>query len=296
MFTIKRSLPKISLLFLATIAVRASGADALECKVSWIGNSFSGADDKWVQNFFIHMNTAPDGTCYTWSHWDEGGKRFGVYKDGDVIGNNDVHANSLEARDKSGRTWKLNVDYVDPKNNEWDFLPKSITCDGHEVTFPELHVPTALAVSNDGTLLIADSQTSPRQQVLFYDVSDLAHPKLVRTLGDFGGISSGTPGVVTPTKLWGIRGVGADRDGNTYVAMSEMGTVLRKFTRQAKLAWELYDHFFVDVACADPQTDGRDVWESKSTMPWITQSPRERKRIGSGTRSIGTNIQMTLAD
>ena len=46
--------------------------------VSWVGNSFSGADDKWVQNFFIHMKTAADGFCFTWSHWDEGGGSLGL--------------------------------------------------------------------------------------------------------------------------------------------------------------------------------------------------------------------------
>ena len=41
----------------------------LNYTASWVGNSFSGADDKWVQNFFINMVTQPDGTCNTWSHW-----------------------------------------------------------------------------------------------------------------------------------------------------------------------------------------------------------------------------------
>ena len=112
------------------VAAGSLPAAELRYSVSWLGNSFSGANDKWVQSFFIDMVTAPDGSCYTWSHWDEGGKRFGIYKDGDVIGNRDVHANSLQVIDKSGRIWKLNVQYVDPKYNEWDFVPRSITCDG----------------------------------------------------------------------------------------------------------------------------------------------------------------------
>jgi hypothetical protein len=232
----------------------------LDYTVSWVGNSFSGADDKWVQNFFIHMVTQPDGTCNTWSHWDEGGKKFGVYKDGDVIGNRDVGANSLEVTDKKGRLWKLMVKYVDPGNNEYDFVPVGIRCDGAAVTFPELHQPTALALANDGTLMVADSLTGPRQQILFYDVSDVQNPKLVRTFGQYGGIASGKPGEVKPAKFWGIRGIGMDRDGNIYVAMSEMGTVLRKFSPEGKLIWQLYGHFFVDVACPDPSTDGRDMW------------------------------------
>src|SRR5579862_5151833 len=89
------------LIFTAMIAFSAASARAedLHYTVSWFGNTFSGANDKWVQNFLLDMVTDPDGTCHTWSHWDEGGKKFGVYKDGDVIGNKDVHANSLEVKD-----------------------------------------------------------------------------------------------------------------------------------------------------------------------------------------------------
>ncbi len=238
----------------------ASAAADLDYRVSWVGNSFSGADGRWVQNFFIHANARADGSVITWSHWDEGGHRFGIYKDGRVIGNRDEHANSLEARDRRGRAWKIDVAYLDPKYNEFDFEPLGIRRDGAKVEFPGLHQPTALALANDGTLMVADSGTGPRQQVLFYDISDPAAPKLVRTFGDLGGIASGVPGVVTPRKFWGIRGVGMDADGGLYVAQSEMGSVLRKFSGGGDLAWEVYGHFFVDVACADPATDGDDVW------------------------------------
>jgi hypothetical protein len=81
-------------------------AAPLNYSVSWLGNSFSGASNRWVQNFFIHTQVQLDGTVYTWSHWDEGGKRFGVYKDGDVIGNTNLNANSLTLTDKAGRRWK----------------------------------------------------------------------------------------------------------------------------------------------------------------------------------------------
>ena len=254
----------------------------LDYTVSWLGNSFSGANNKWVQNFFIHMNVRPDGSCVSWSHWDEGGKRFGIYKDGDVIGNEDIGANSLTVKDKQGRQWKLEVDYIDPKHNEWDFVPKRITCDGQEVDFPDLHSPTALALANNGQLMVADSWTSPRQQILFYDISDLAAPELVRAFGDYGGIGSGVPGQVTPTKFWGIRGIGMDADDNVYVAMSEMGSILRKFTPQGKMIWELYDHFFVDVAAADPATDAQDVWgiQEHYVMDWSRPPGKESRWAG----------------
>ena len=141
--------------------------------VSWLGNSFSGASNRWVQNFFIHTKVQPDGTVNTWSHWDEGGKKFGVYKDGDVIGNTDINPNSLETTDKAGHKWKIEFDYVEPKYHEYDFNPKGITCDGGPVKFPDLYEPMALALANDGQLMVADSQSSPRQQVLFYDISNL---------------------------------------------------------------------------------------------------------------------------
>ena len=249
----------VSLLALVCVFPCAA-AEKLDYSVSWLGNTFPGGNDKWVQNFFIHMNTAPDGACHTWSHWDEGGHKFGVYKDGDVIGNEDVHANSLEVTDKAGHLWKLNVKYVDPQHNEFDFTPVGISCDGAMVPFPGLDQPAALALYTDGALMVADSLTGKRQQVLFYDVADPRKPKLVRAFGDPGGIAAGVPGQLTPTKFFGIRGIGADRDGNIYVATSEMGTVLRKLTPAGKLVWQIYGNFFVDVVCADPTTDAADIW------------------------------------
>lgn len=245
-------------------------AEPLNYQVSWVGNSFPGADDKWVQNFFIHTKVQPDGTVNTWSHWDEGGRKFGVYKDGDVIGDKDVKANSLEVTDKAGRRWKLEVIYTDPKHQEWEFVPKEITCDGKAVTFPELFQPMALALANDGALMVADSGTGPRQQVMFYDVTDATQPKLVKTFGDRGGIGSGTPGEITPTKFWGIRGLGMDAAENIYVAMSEMGTVLRSFTSEGKLRWELHGEFFCDLVVADPSNDAADVWgiQERYAMDW----------------------------
>lgn len=264
------------------LAPGSVNADELRYSVSWLGNSFSGDDNKWVQNFFIHTKIQPDGTVNTWSHWDEGGRKFGVYKDGDVIGNKDVGANSLEMTDKTGHKWKLVVEYIDPKNNEYDFIPKRIECDGQEVRFPDLHQPTALALANDGALMVADSLTGPRQQVLFYDITDSIRPKLIKAFGEYGGIASGTPGEVTPAKFWGIRGIGMDRDGNIYVAMSEMGTVLRKFSPDGKFLWELYGHFFVDVACPDPSTDGLDMWgiQEHYKMDYSRSSGKEATWIG----------------
>jgi hypothetical protein len=251
-------------------------------QVTWVGNSFSGASNRWVQNFFIHTQVQPDGTVNTWSHWDEGGKKFGAYKDGDVVGNTNVNPNSLEVRDSQGRLWKLEVEYLDPKHQEWEFVPKGISCDGKAVTFPELVQPMALALANDASLMVADSGTGPRQQVLFYDVTDPARAKLTRAFGDRGGIRAGTPGVITPTKFWGIRGLGMDAGGDLYVAMSEQGSVLRSFTPDGKLRWEVHGEFFCDVAVADPADDAATVWgiQERYAMDWSQPPGHDSKWIG----------------
>ena len=271
------------IVLVAFLAVAGSlSAAPLNYTVSWLGNSFSGASNKWVQNFFIHTKVQPDGTVSTWSHWDEGGKKFGVYKDGDVIGNTNVNPNSLETTDKAGRRWKVEFDYVEPKFHEYDFRPKGITCDGAPVKFPDLYEPMALALANDGQLMVADSQTSPRQQVLFYDISDPQKPRLMRAFGDYGGIASGKPGEVMPTKFWGIRGLGMDAAGNLYVAMSEMGSCLRKFSPDGKMIWELRGDFFVDLVCADPTSDSRDVWgiQEHFVMDYAQPPGKESRLVG----------------
>ncbi len=269
----------ISTIFCATLALQAA---PLNYSVSWLGNSFSGASNRWVQNFFIHTQVQPDGTVNTWSHWDEGGKKFGVYRDGEVVGNTNVNPNSLQVKDRSGREWKIEFDYVEPGFHEYDIKPKGITCDGTPVKAPGLFEPMALALANDGQLMVADSQTSPRQQVLFYDITNPNQPKLTGTFGDYGGIASGKPGEVTPTKFWGIRGIGMDAAGSLYVAMSEMGSCLRKFSPERKLVWELRGDFFVDVACADPTTDGRDVWgiQEHYLMDYAKPPGQESKLVG----------------
>ena len=68
----------------------AFGEDAplqtnLPHETSWLGNTFGGADEKWVQNYVDEIEVSPDGTVYTASEWDEGGRCAGIYKDGEVM-------------------------------------------------------------------------------------------------------------------------------------------------------------------------------------------------------------------
>ena len=54
-------------------------------QTSWLGNTFGGADGKWVQNYVDEIEVSPDGAIYTASEWDEGGRCAGIYKDGEVM-------------------------------------------------------------------------------------------------------------------------------------------------------------------------------------------------------------------
>ena len=60
-------------------AARPIRASELRSSVSWLGNSSSGASNRWVRHFFIHTKVQPDGTVNTSSHGDEGGKKFEDY-------------------------------------------------------------------------------------------------------------------------------------------------------------------------------------------------------------------------
>ncbi|NLI01022.1 MAG: hypothetical protein GX446_16190 [Chthonomonadales bacterium] len=67
-------------------AAAALGASApLAYRTTWIGNSFGGGP-RWVQNFIEGMAVAPDGTVVCASTWDEAGREYGIYRDGDVVG------------------------------------------------------------------------------------------------------------------------------------------------------------------------------------------------------------------
>jgi hypothetical protein len=121
--------------------------------------------------------------------------------------------------------------------------------------------PTALAVDNQGRLLVAEN--GPRQQVLIYDIKDT--PKLAGTFGQAGGIYSGKRGEIGALKFYGITGIGADAKGNLYVNSSgfgpfRSGTDLRKLSASGTLQWRLLGLEFTDNADADPATDGANVF------------------------------------
>lgn len=135
----------------ASIAIAASFAvsetGAITYKTSWLGNSFGGGS-KWVQNAVLALHVSADGTVYTNSAWDEGGREAGIYKDGNVIGlAEDLHGweraggKAVTANSKyiyvamyQGSTGSKNEDYP-PEKTSW-YCVRRYNLSGKPAPFP----------------------------------------------------------------------------------------------------------------------------------------------------------------
>ena len=123
-------------------------------------------------------------------------------------------------------------------------------------TITDVVKPMSLSLDNQGRLVVCED--GPRQQVLFYSVSGT--PSLVQTFGANGGLRSGTPGEIQPTKLFSLRGASTDSQGNIYVAISDRETILRKFTSSGTLVWEVQSHAFLDSFDPNPVNDALEIY------------------------------------
>ncbi len=241
---------------------------------SWIGNTFGGKNsstgsanaadpaDKWVQDYIDCMTVTEDGTCFTTSDWDEAHREYGIYKNGDVLGNKNQILNCGIAG---------------------VFSISGTTIVGNGKTITNVEKPTAIAMGRgiyDGKLLVSDN--GKRKQILIYDVSGT--PVIVETLGVEGGITADftptydfpaainapvypaknyPPGYYHPLKLWGITGVGCDALGRIFVSTSELGSAIRCFKKVDNnwiLDWRVENYFFVDQIGYDEKTDAVDIY------------------------------------
>lgn len=246
---------------------RSSEPNGISSITSWVGNTFPGAGDvlngKWVQNYIDGAVVMPDGTIYTHSTWDEGGRTHGIYKDGDVIGNKNMNIDAKRVMDQSGSYWSIQG--------------SEIVKEGTNVKISSVEKPSALAVANDGKLMVADNK---KCQILFFDIST-DEPQLTGEFGELGGISAGIPGQVTPTKFWGITGIGMDSEGYIYVIMSQKGSIIRKLSQDGELIWQIEGMSFVDSFDFDPTTDGRDIYglEEHYVMDYTKQPGKEQTLV-----------------
>lgn len=160
-----------------------------------------------------------------------------------------------------------------------DSLPFVACTNGDTIFNDVVEDPSALAFDNDGNLLVADN--GPDQDIKFFEPGKPTSP--IRTFGDKGGVfarstkgdSTWIPGQAGTRRFWGIRGLAVDSQGTLYVGNTGLpmqtmgGTDIRAFKVQMNaftgysdtiLSWQQQGLAFVNVADADPASDGRDVY------------------------------------
>jgi hypothetical protein len=214
---------------------------------------------------------APDNSLYLWSHVPIPGM---AANDANFFVS-DPESNQVRVYDANSmtllRTFPFNSPgkiAVDTAGNLWIVQTTTNTIFHYSSAGSQLSgaitdagVPTALAIDNQGRLMVGDS--GPRQQVLFYNINSGGTPGIVATLGVAGGIYSGIRGEVGDLKLASPVGVGADANGNFYVASGIAGTDIRKFSPAGTMLWRRIGLVFVDAAVADPASDAQDVYTAK---------------------------------
>jgi sugar lactone lactonase YvrE len=171
---------------------------------------------------------------------------------------------------------------IDPAGDIWVICERegrvaSYSTDGKlrlkALPLPTGAVPAGLGFDGEGRLLVCDN--GPRQQVHVFDLKQTP-PKLAESLGEAGGMFAGPePGKAGPWRFAGPTGAGCDAAGNLYVScnLPRGGTVLRAFSPRRDLLWELLGLEFVDVADADPMSDGREVFTADELYRFDPDAP-----------------------
>ena len=123
---------------------------------------------------------------------------------------------------------------------------------GQKITFSDDVVPTTFFVDTVANrILVADNGIN--QNIRIY--TDIAgSPTFSATFGNQYGLFSGVAGKYEPLKLFDIKGVGADANGNIYVANSAPGggAILQAYKADGALMWDKKGLVFTSTACADP--------------------------------------------
>ncbi|CAE6743013.1 hypothetical protein R69619_02565 [Paraburkholderia nemoris] len=133
------------------------------------------------------------------------------------------------------------------------------------LTLPVGAVPTDIAITPSGQILVADN--GPSQQILVYNKDANGQPQAAASIGTRNGIFHAVKGVPGNWRFNGITGIGLDPAGNLYVAQNGegprplgsasvgQGAVLESYGYSTHaLNWRLYGLTFVDSAAFDPAT------------------------------------------
>ncbi|MFM0341138.1 NHL repeat-containing protein [Paraburkholderia fungorum] len=133
------------------------------------------------------------------------------------------------------------------------------------LALPAGTVPTDIAVTPSGQILVADNGAS--QQILVFNKDANGQPQPTAPIGTRNGIFHTTKGVPGNWRFNGITGIGVDPAGNLYVAQNGegprplgsasvgQGAVLESYVFSTHaFNWRLYGLTFVDSAAFDPAT------------------------------------------
>jgi len=180
---------------------------------------------------------------------------YGVREDGQVQVWNTLTNIQIRNFQVAGANHEIAVDW---NSNLWIMVGKTIKKYSKTGTYlgiaiTDLENPGSVSVSHKTGQLIV-TENGYNRQVYFYDISGT--PTRVKEFGDLGGIASGVPGEIKPDKLFSMVGAEEDQNGNIYVAMYELSVILRKYTPDGAMDWQLLGLNFVDVSDFDRSTDG----------------------------------------
>ena len=138
----------------------------------------------------------------------------------------------------------------------------------------------ALALDAQGQLLVADR--GARQQVIRYDLSGV-QPAEVTAIGTRGGVYAGPRrGALDATRLWNPNAVSADAAGNIYVNGEGL---LRSYTPEGKMRWQLLCTVFCTCADFDPASDGADIYDGRYHYRYQPGQP-----AGSDWKIVGVTV------
>jgi len=163
--------------------------------------------------------------------------------------------------DSQGRMWQLRRSLSELQHLPASLVETNLHGEPTEAVSLNLEGAIGLSLSPGGHLLVA----GPHQQVYDYDVSGNG-PVLTKKYGEEDGAYGGpNPGLMGPGRLQGLIDAGIDEKGNLYTLGSMLatggGVDLRRFSSTGQQNWQLaHSSGFTDVADADPDSDGLDVY------------------------------------
>ena len=152
-----------------------------------------------------------------------------------------------------------------------------------EIILPAEVNPTDICIDSHNRLLISDR--GPSQRILIYDDINTA-PRQADTFGVEHGIFSEPAGSFGPRRFNDPAGVGADADGNIYIASSGSSardagggggsTVLESYQSDGRLNWRLLGLEFIDCASLE-KNDEYHVWTKEERFTLDYSEPRGRE-------------------